>query len=189
MFSSLTTILSFTNVTFTSMMPGPAFSSLRLAALGVFLYFISVLIYSAASIHHGSDPIQQIKDTASGAASGAADIFTHEKPTISESFLHLYDSIRTNVSAPTYRDPSGQVYKINEHGPWWKKPMRNEILIVDIDTRVPDGANELWNEERMDWAKMSAKKDGGMVSASFMNHFLYCEPPVHTNKARETNTL
>ncbi|KAJ8116555.1 hypothetical protein OPT61_g2041 [Boeremia exigua] len=152
-----------------------SFSSFRLAALAVFLFFISVFIYSAASIHHGDDPVQQIKDTANGAANGAANMFKHEKPTISESFLHLYESIRTNVSSPTYKDASGHEFKINEHGPWWKEPLRNDILIVDIDTRIPDGDNELWNSERLEWDTMNAKQDGGMVSASFMNHFLYSQ--------------
>ena len=170
-------------------MPGPVFSAHRLAALGVFLFFIAVFIYSAASIHHDNNPVQQIKDTASGAASGAANIFKHEKPTTSDSFLNLYESIRTNVSAPTYKDASGQVYKINEHGPWWKKPLRNEILIVDIDTRVPDGDNELWNSERMVWASMDAEKDGGMVSASFMNHFLYCKHSKHFQVVPKTKAF
>jgi hypothetical protein len=160
-------------------MPGPVFSSHRIAALGVALFFVSVFFYSAASIHHGNNPVQIIKDTASGAANGAsngpANISKAEKPTTSDLFLNLYESIRTNVSAPTYNDAAGQVYKINEHGPWWKEPLRNKILIVDIDTRVPDGNNELWNADRMDWPNMDAKKDGGMVSASFMNHFLYCK--------------
>ena len=163
---------------FLNKMPGPVFSTHRIAALGVCLFFISVFIYSAASIHHGNNPVQQIKDTASGAAKGAADMFKHEQEadmTMNQAFLKLYESIRTNVSAPVYKDPSGQEYKINEHGPWWKKPLRNEILIVDIDTRVPDGNNELWNAKRMDWHTMNAEKDGGMVSASFMNHFLYCQ--------------
>ncbi|KZM24066.1 uncharacterized protein EKO05_0010302 [Ascochyta rabiei] len=151
-------------------MPGPVFSSHRIAVLAVAVFFALVFIYSAA---HGKNPVQQIKDSASGAASGAASVFKGEKPSTSDLFLSLYESIRTNVSAPTYKDASGQVYKINENGPWWKKPLRNEILIVDIDTRVPDGDNELWNSERMDWLNMTAEKEGSMVSASFMNHFLY----------------
>ncbi|KAL1592196.1 hypothetical protein SLS59_009852 [Nothophoma quercina] len=156
-------------------MPGPVFSTHRIVILSVALFFVSVFVYSAASIHHGNNPVQQFKDTASGAANGAANIFKGEKPTISDSFLHLYESIRTNVSAEVYTDTSGTEYKINEHGPWWKKPLRNEILIVDIDTRVPDGKNELWNNGRMDWKNMDGGKDGGMVSASFMNHFLYSQ--------------
>lgn len=158
-----------------SKMPGPVFSAHRIVVLSVALFFVSVFVYSAASIHHGNNPVQQFKDTASGAANGAANMFKGEKPTISDSFLHLYESIRTNVSAEVYTDTSGTEYKINEHGPWWKKPLRNEILIVDIDTRVPDGKNELWNNGRMDWKNMDGGKDGGMVSASFMNHFLYCK--------------
>ncbi|KAF1931144.1 uncharacterized protein M421DRAFT_56970 [Didymella exigua CBS 183.55] len=155
-------------------MPGPVFSAHRLVALCVFVFFMSVFIYSAASIH-GNNPLQQIKDTAGDAANSATHMFKHEQLTMSESFLHLYESIRTNISAEAYMDASGQEYKINEQGPWWKEPLRNEILIVDIDTRIPDGDNELWNSERVDWANMNAEKDGGMMSASFMNHFLYSQ--------------
>jgi hypothetical protein len=49
------------------------------------------------------------------------------------------------------------------------------VLIVDIDTRVPNGPNELWHDGRMNWESLSDQGDGGMVSASFMNHFLYCK--------------
>jgi hypothetical protein len=159
-------------------MPGLVLSTHRIAALAVAFFFVSVFIYSAASIHHGNDPVQQLRDTASGAASGAAKIFRPKTTTTSEAFLKLYESIRTEVDAPTYKDASGRVYEINEEGPWWKKPLRNEICVVDIDTRVPDGKNELWNGQRMDWKNMSAEHDGGMVSASFMNHFLYCKNKV-----------
>lgn len=157
-------------------MPGPVFSPHRIAALGVALFFISVFIYSAASIHHGDNPVQQIKDK----ASGAATYFKGEELTKSDLFVKLYDRIRTNVSAPIYKDSTGQEYKINEHGPWWKEPLSNKILIVDIDTRFPDGSNELWNKDRMDWPSMNSEKDGGMVSASFMNHFMYCKRSLTT---------
>lgn len=109
--------------------------------------------------------------------SGAANMFKHEPSSMSEAFSQLFELIRTNVSAETYKDASGQEYKIQEHGPWWKEPLRSEILIVDIDTRVPDDDNELWNNARMDWASLNPEKDGGMVSASFANHFLYCKYP------------
>lgn len=101
-----------------SKIPGLVFSSHRIAALGVFSFFISVSIYSAASIHHGNSPVQQIKDTASGAANGAANMFKHkQKPlTVNQAVLSLYESIRTNVSAPVYKAPNGQEYKISEHG-------------------------------------------------------------------------
>jgi hypothetical protein len=59
-------------------------------------------------------------------------------------------------------------------GPWWSERLHNEILIVDIDTRVPEGANELWNQSRMNWETLS-EGDGGMISASQMNHFLYAQ--------------
>lgn len=68
-------------------MPGPTFSTYRLAALCVFVFFTFVFIYSAATIHHGNNPVQQIKDTASGATNSATHIFKHEQATMSETFL------------------------------------------------------------------------------------------------------
>ncbi|KAG9196881.1 hypothetical protein G6514_003197 [Epicoccum nigrum] len=55
------------------------------------------------------------------------------------------------------------------------EPLRNESIIVNINTRVPDGDNELWNDKRMDWQNRNAEKDGGMVSAFFINHSLYSQ--------------
>ncbi|KAJ4373079.1 hypothetical protein N0V83_003370 [Neocucurbitaria cava] len=97
------------------------------------------------------------------------------KPTISESFPRLFDSIRYPASEPTYTDAFGKVFDVKEDAPWWKEPLRNEILILDIDTRIPQGRNELWNDGRLNWATMNAKEDMGMISASFMNHFLYAQ--------------
>ncbi len=164
-------------------MPGPVVSPYRIAALAIAIFFVSIFIYSAASIHHGDNPVQHVKDTAQGAVDGAKKIF-NKKITTSDAFLALYEPIRKPVAAQSYKDASGREYMINENGPWWKEPLRNEILIVDIDTRVPDGENELWNKDRMNWQNMSAKDDGGMVSASFMNHFLYCKQDKHPSNLK-----
>jgi hypothetical protein len=70
-----------------------------------------------------------------------------------------------------------EVFEVKEDAPWWYEPHPKDVLIVNIDTRVPDGPNELWHEGRLNWAAMDEGYDGGMVSASFMSHFLYCMFP------------
>lgn len=45
-----------------------------------------------------------------------------------------------------------------------------------MDTRPANGSNQLYDtESKLNWETMDAKEDGGMVSAAFMNHFLYAQ--------------
>jgi hypothetical protein len=76
------------------------------------------------------------------------------------------------VGAQTYRDPYGVEFKVTKK-PVWTKSLGNQILIVDMDTRVPNKTNELLNDEELNWETMDATHSGGMVSAAFMNHYLY----------------
>lgn len=149
----------------------------RVAALVVAFVVIFIFILTTASLHGGKQTIHKIKESAQSAANNICnnDRPLFGKPTISDSFLRLFENIHHPIASPTYTDASGKVFDVKEDAPWWHEPLRNQILIVDIDTRVPNGPNELWNDKRLDWDAMKAKGDGGMVSASFMNHFLYCE--------------
>lgn len=97
-----------------------------------------------------------------------------ENVPISNSLQRLFDAIRLPISAPSYTDDKGNTFEIEEEGSWWDEPLKKQILIVDIDTRVPDKTNELWSEGSMDWEKLE-ETGGGMLSASQMNHFLYGE--------------
>lgn len=88
-------------------------------------------------------------------------------------FAKLYDAIRHPVGAETYIDAYGNVFGTQDDAPYWTKPLGHNVLIVDIDTRVPQGPNELWNNGSMNWETLKDEGDGGMISASQMNHFLY----------------
>jgi hypothetical protein len=44
-----------------------------------------------------------------------------------------------------------------------------------MDTRIPNGPNELWNSTTMNYEALDASKGSQMVSASLMNHFLYSQ--------------
>ncbi|KAF1848822.1 uncharacterized protein K460DRAFT_375593 [Cucurbitaria berberidis CBS 394.84] len=141
--------------------------------ISVGLVIICILVFSTTSLHN-TRVVERLKDSAKGRICDH-DRLVFGNPTISDSFQSLFQAIRHPVSAPTYTDAYGKVFDTKKDGPWWKEPLRNEILILDIDTRVPQGKNELWNDGRLNWEAMKEEGDGGLVSASFMNHFLYAQ--------------
>jgi hypothetical protein len=134
-----------------------AFGAAFITACG-FLYFLS-FSYSATSHTRLGEFLHQ----------SAAEDRT--------GFARLYDRIRHPIGAANYTDAYGAVFEIQDDRPYWTKPLKNKILIVDIDTRVPQGPNELWNNGSMNWETLKNEGDGGMISASQMNHFLYGKYP------------
>jgi hypothetical protein len=151
----------------------------RLAVISVVFVVICVLVLSTTSglREHGNKIVENLKDHAKEAANNVCnnDRPVFGKPTIGDSFLRLYEEIRSPIASDMYIDAYGKEYEVSPDAPFWKEPLRNEVLIVDIDTRVPNGQNELWHEGRMNWNSLKTEGSGGMVSASFMNHFLYGE--------------
>jgi hypothetical protein len=88
-------------------------------------------------------------------------------------FAKLYDAIRHPIGASAYTDADGNVFHVQDNRPYWTEALRQNVLIVDIDTRVAQGPNELWNNGSMNWETLKNEGDGGMMSASQINHFLY----------------
>lgn len=151
----------------------------RALVLSVTLITVIGLLYSLSSVPGNA----KILDTLH--AGGDHSYHSSNKASkLGEAFQTLYDAIRHPVPSPSYTDAYGNVFEISKEGPWWTKPLKKQILIVDIDTRVPDGSNELWNQSRMNWETLNNDGDGGMISASQMNHFLYgtLPPLVKTGK-------
>jgi hypothetical protein len=157
-------------------MPGPLLALNRGAALVVAFVIIFIFILTTASIH-GNQTLHKFKESAQSTANNICnnDRPLFGKPTITDSFLRLYEAIRHPISDSTYTDAYDKVFEVHPEAPWWKEPLRDQVLILDIDTRSPNGKNELWNDERLNWEAMESEGDGGMVSASFMNHFIYCK--------------
>lgn len=50
--------------------------------------------------------------------------------------------------------------------------MGKRVLIVDIDTRVPTGENQILNPDVLDWEHLDLH-GGGLVSNAIINHYLY----------------
>ncbi|KAF2278810.1 uncharacterized protein EI97DRAFT_219911 [Westerdykella ornata] len=157
----------------------PVLSVHRIIAVGVAVFFVLLLLFSA--FHQGVTPIQTLKDTANSAAERICTSGSdHDAPLLgdvpfSQGIHSLYKSIRHSVTAKTYQDPTGRQFTLPDKEPAWTSPLGSKILIVDMDTRIPTGDNELWNPTTMDYASLDASKGGQMVSAAFMNHFLYSQ--------------
>ncbi len=87
----------------------------------------------------------------------------------------LYRPIKLPVTAESYTDQRGN--RLDNGGrSYWKTPMGKNILIVDIDTRLPGGENEVFNDTKMDWGGVKPW-GSGLLTVSHVNHFFYCERP------------
>ena len=168
-------------------MAGPFLARSRIFVFIPVFVVICVLIFSAASPEHGTKAIHKIQETAHSAADNIwnLDRAFKGKASLSNSLHTLYKPILHPITSRTYTDANGKWFETKEDAdaPWWDKPLGKNVLIVDIDTRVPNGSNEIWSDTRLNWERMSEKGDNGMVSASFMNHYLYC------TYTRDTPTL
>jgi hypothetical protein len=86
-----------------------------------------------------------------------------------DSIVGLYHSIVHPLDAEEYTDANGRVFNNSQHQ-HWQGSLKKDLAIIDIDTRKPDGENELWNEKKLNWESL-----GSVMTASQMNHFLYCK--------------
>ena len=75
------------------------------------------------------------------------------KPSLRDTVLHLFSSIKHDPANPEYRSPSGQTYTANSTETW-RKPLGKKVLIVDIDTRVPTGDNQILNPAVLDFEQI-----------------------------------
>ncbi|EDU45110.1 conserved hypothetical protein [Pyrenophora tritici-repentis Pt-1C-BFP] len=151
-----------------------SFNKLGLTS-GLFIAICLLIISTSAGLHMGgSDVLGKIKESAKDTKNhlcnsdklGSGD-------SIGSAFWKLYEHIRHPIGESTYKDQGGRIHGVHEDAPWWTEPLKNQVLIVDIDTRIPNKKGALWNETRMDWETLSAEGYQGVGSASFMNHFYY----------------
>ncbi|KAH7377621.1 hypothetical protein BKA66DRAFT_571945 [Pyrenochaeta sp. MPI-SDFR-AT-0127] len=97
--------------------------------------------------------------------------YRSSKPTLRDTITTLFESIKHDPSSPGYIDASGQYFK-GGNETIWPKPLGKKVLIVDIDTRVPTGENQILNPDVLDWEHLDMH-GGGLVSNAIINHYLY----------------
>ncbi|KAH7066567.1 hypothetical protein FB567DRAFT_261116 [Paraphoma chrysanthemicola] len=96
--------------------------------------------------------------------------YRSSKPSLRDTITTLFDSIKHDPSVPSYRDPTGRFFVANQT--IWPKPLGKKILIVDIDTRVPTGENQILNPDTLDFENLDMH-GGGLVSNAIINHYMY----------------
>lgn len=160
---------------------------IKVALSGVILLTIAGFIFSMSSLYQGLQIVKELRAAAeenlTSSSSHTADSYTaddhssprpasHVKPSLPQTFYNLFETLRHPITSPSYTDRLGDIFETRGDGPWWTQPLGKDLLIVDIDTRLPDGKNELWNNGRLDWEHM--ENDGnGVLTASQMSHYLY----------------
>jgi hypothetical protein len=94
------------------------------------------------------------------------------KPKLRDTILHLFDSIKHDPSNHYYRAPSGKIYEATATKSW-DKPLGKKVLIVDIDTRIPTGKNQILNPDNIDFEQLDMHDGPSLVSNAIINHYLY----------------
>jgi hypothetical protein len=92
--------------------------------------------------------------------------------TFGEQISQLYQSIKLPIDSYHYVDPAGMDFKVQAN-PSWKEPLGRDVLIVDMDTRWPDGDNEVFGATKLNWENVTGSEGGSMLTASVLNHYLY----------------
>lgn len=150
--------------------------ALRLGARRLLVFFLPallVLIFVISALQAGSPaaPIQAFKD-------GASSIY-HQKPRpaleygFGDVISALYEPIKLPVTAESYTDQLGHKYDNGGRG-YWKERLGKDVLILDIDTRIPNAKNDIFNDHKMDWEAVRAV-DSGLLTVGHINHFVYCK--------------
>lgn len=154
-------------------------SLIRVAISGVILLTFSGFIFSMSSLYQGLEIVKELRAASQenlttsdlGVDSSRVAPTISVKPSIPQAFYNFFELLRHPVTATSYTDVQGNIFETRGDGPWWTSSLGSQVLIVDIDTRLPDGKNELWNDGRLDWEHLS----NGVLSSSQLNHYLYGE--------------
>lgn len=86
----------------------------------------------------------------------------------------VFKTIRVDPAQKYYRDSRGKTFTgSSSNTSTWTEPLGKKVLIVDIDTRVPTGDNQILQpESKIDWETLSSSGTG-LVSHAITNHYLY----------------
>lgn len=77
------------------------------------------------------------------------------------------------VDESPYRDSGAFEHELPEKK-LWKKPLGENLCIIDIDNRDWTGEGELWSKKHMSWDN-PGKVHG--LSLGILNHWLYGKSP------------
>jgi hypothetical protein len=133
---------------------------------------VSVCILTAASLSHKFPILEYSNGFKHQHRTGVPS--SHTRVVAPDIFFNLFAALRHPVTSDSYVDIHGETFATGAEGPWWTEALEKKILIVDIDTRLANGTNELWSDDgyRLDWEDLEPGGNG-ILSASQINHYLY----------------
>jgi hypothetical protein len=134
----------------------------------VIAVFLIVLSHHIFSVRH--DATVEVKKVAKVPYRCGLPLLVNQKPALRDIVLSLFESIKHDPANPEYHSAAGQTYAADKT--IWKRPLGKNVLIVDIDTRVPTHTNQIFNPETIDLQHMKVK-GGGLVFNAILSHYLY----------------
>ncbi|KAK4183009.1 hypothetical protein QBC35DRAFT_508937 [Podospora australis] len=166
---------------------GPAGSLSTQRILIIAVPTLLLLIFVISAFHTGSvtapltAPIEAIKNGYHGigestdtgrrpAGFGGPESLSYG---FSDMLYELYKPIKVPVTAKSYKDQRGKEFDVGGRE-IWKEPLGKDVLVIDLDTRKPDGKNEVFNKDKMDWETVKAS-GSGLLGVSHVNHFIYSQ--------------
>lgn len=93
----------------------------------------------------------------------------------------LYGSIKIPISTPIITTSNRKEYTYSEA--IWQKPLKNQVLILDIDNRKLDSDGQFLHNETVSWDKLDNQASG------LLNHYTYCALSCHTRQHPATDVF
>lgn len=99
---------------------------------------------------------------------------TEANSELRDAITTLFKTTKIDPTQHYYRDSKGKYFSgANGNESTWQTPLGKKILIVDIDTRVPTGENQILDpSKKIDWESLESGGTG-LVSHAITNHYLY----------------
>ena len=93
--------------------------------------------------------------------------FNHlSDPRITNILRQLYEPLIPSLRNKVWKDVEGNRFKIKGR-PMYTSPLKNQVLILDVDSRPGYEDGEIGFPGRLNW------RTTGRISAGMLNHYLY----------------
>ncbi|KAF2826763.1 hypothetical protein CC86DRAFT_20392 [Ophiobolus disseminans] len=152
--------------------PRMMLSSQRYYIAAVVLFVVWSTLYLSGTLHHSTEP------TTFGNFARKPELSTKDnlrsQDVLRDAITTVFKTIKVYPTQEYYRDPKGKAWTAApSNSSTWTEPLGKKVLIVDIDTRVPTGDNQILQPDaKIDWERLESG-GAGLVSHAITNHYLY----------------
>ncbi|KAF2025413.1 hypothetical protein EK21DRAFT_116816 [Setomelanomma holmii] len=135
----------------------------------VALFVIWSLLYLNQSLHRSTEVV-----LSQGTHPSSRNTSVQANYELGDAIAAVFKSIKVHPTDRYYRDSKGKHFAgANGNQSTWTEPLGKRVLIVNVDTRVPTGDNQILNPSgKIDWESVPSSGTG-LVSHAIANHYLY----------------